>query len=160
MSGATRNRTRRKPWFRLAILAASIGSTSLEQTAKRVSWLSKEVSRHPVSDFMSQDFSIFARRTLAIKDFDAVSLRCELLFFRRTPGNALWLARTLRRERFVARVDRVAGTYVVLAEVLAPTRAEVDAIVERFEPDERLLLESRHDFLRRALAANAAALAT
>src|SRR4051812_31949663 len=151
----TRIRVRRQPWFRLAVLAASIGPTSIDQTTRRVALIVAQVSQQPVRDFTRHDFPIFADRTVSIKRPADLEVRCELMLFQRSPANIPWLRRRLLQERYVSRVDVLAGAVNLIAEIVAPNRAEADALVQRYEPEGRLLLEERRDMLRRALMANA-----
>jgi hypothetical protein len=109
-------------------IGADLGTTVHQPTVRN--WLLRRLPR-------------LARPTVSIKRPDDLGLRLAYLMFRREPARAIALARVLAREPLVSRVERWAGEVNVVAEVMTCHQEQLDALVERFEPDEVHELVSR-----------------
>ena len=142
----SRVRVRRAPWFRVAALAAALEPKSFAAAADAISReLGRPVSAQPVRDFLAHDMPMLADRTIAIKRPQDIGLHVELLLFHREAANVNWFVNRMKQEVLAARIDRFDGRFNVGVEVIAESRDEVTAIVERYEALERLVLLDRLD---------------
>lgn len=93
------------------------------------------VTQPAVRRWLRADLPRLARPTVSIKRPEAVGLRAACFLFRREPARARDLVRLLARERLVSRVELWRGETNVFAEILALDTREIDALVEKYEPN-------------------------
>jgi hypothetical protein len=130
--------------FELLALAAFARPCSQQVLGDRMGAdLGATVHQPTVRDWLLRRLPRLARPTVSIKRPDELGLRLAYLMFRREPARAVALARVLAREPLVSRVERWAGEINVVAEVMTRDQEQLDALVERFEPDEVHELVSR-----------------
>ena len=147
----SRIRIRGKESFQLAALGALTGTATSSRAAQRLSRLGYVASRPTVGTFREQAFPILAKPSVTIKRPADLGVVSELFLFRRRPATVPWLARQLKKDPSIVRIDRLRGEYQLCAEVLCSDNAELDSLVERFEPDLQLLIQERSDRVRRGL---------
>jgi hypothetical protein len=151
----TRGRPRRStaPGFHLLALAALCRCRSVRHMADVLSEdLGRHIAHPTVAEWLRRDLPRLARPSIALRGSpSALAVSVAYLLFRREPARSIALARLLRREQYVVRVDRTAGEFTVLAEVIYVDRFSLDGIVERFEPDAVCEVTVRHDRLPKVL---------
>lgn len=135
--------------MQLLTLAAHARDLSHRAIAERVSAsiAPESVSQPTIGKWVRDVLPEIAEPTTAIRRPDRLQVRVVCLLFQRKPALALKLIELLRREPLVSRVEQWRGEMNVFAEVVALDFAEIDDLVERYEPDHLYEVVERSDRL-------------